>query len=237
MASTQEFYRLRGRNVRYSTQVQSLSKGMYLTGQNIPEGYAKVLVNYDIDDTGSCIRTRKGRNLHIAIPYEGYHRLGKMHTTDYIYTYNNAGDEVEDIKDVLMSFGKYGYIRDYLDGQEIQIPGDVNVPMFVSKVTLNTDTTIYDGETVVVPGEVTTKVTEDSWALYCDKGAEEFNKIDNENIGFVSARTVKNAYVFDKKLTRNLGLPISTVMANEVYAFSGGPVEATVYPSNTEKNI
>ena len=56
MASTQEFYRLRGRNVRFSTQLQSLAKGMYLTGQNMPEGYAKVLVNYDIDDTGSCLQ-------------------------------------------------------------------------------------------------------------------------------------------------------------------------------------
>ena len=234
MASTQEFYRLRGRNVRFSTQLQSLAKGMYLTGQNMPEGYAKVLVNYDIDDTGSCLKTRKGRNLHLSIPYSGYNKLGKMHITDYVYTYNNAGDEVEDIKDLIMSFGYYGKVDEYIPEGTIDIPRDLDIPMFVSKIKVNTDTTVYEGETIVEPGVRTSKTTENIWALYCDKGAEEFNKIADENIGFVSARTIKNAYVFDKKLTRNLGLPISTVMANEVYAFSSPVIEATVYPASTE---
>lgn len=237
MAATQEFYRLRGRNVRFSTQLQSLAKGMYLTDQNMPEGYAKVLVNYDIDDTGSCIKTRKGRNLHISIPYEGFHRLGKMHLTDYLYTYNEAGDEVTDIKDILMSFGTYSHIADYLNGAPIEIPKAEQVPMFVSNVTINTDTTIYDeNDQVIEPGTVTTEVIKNSWSLYCNKGAEEFNKIENENIGFISARTIKNAYVFDKKITRDLGLPISAVLANEVYAFSGASIEATLYPSNVDKN-
>lgn len=236
MAKTQKFYRLRGRNVRYSTYLQSLIKGMFLTDQVIPEGYARVLVNYDIDDTGSCIRTRKGRTLHLAVDYEGYHKLGAMHLTDYIYTYNSAGDEIEDTKDLLMSFGTYGFLADNLEGNIIDIPKELNVPVFVSKFKLNTDTTIYDGETVVEPGTVTTKETEDAWALYCDKGAEEFNKVTNENVGFVSARTIKNAYVFDKKLARNLGLPISTVLSNEIYAFSGADVEATVYPSSADHN-
>ena len=87
MATTQEFYRLRSRSVRIPTQLQSVSNGMYLTNQNMPEGYVKVLVNYDIDDTGACIKTRKGRSLLTTIPYAGKHRLGKMHLTDYIYTY------------------------------------------------------------------------------------------------------------------------------------------------------
>lgn len=237
MASTQEFYRLRGRNVRYSTQLQSLAKGMYLTGQNMPEGFAKVMVNYDIDDTGSCIKTRKGRNLHLAIPYSGYHRLGKMHLTDYIYTYNEANTEVEDIKDLLMSFGTYGRAINYTDETFIDLPDMASVPMFVSKIKITTDTNIYEGDTVIEPGTITSKTTENTWALYCNKGSEDFNRITNENIGYVSARTIKNAYVFDKKIVNDLGLPISTVMSNEVYAFSGTPIEATVYPSNSEKNV
>ena len=40
-----------------------MANGMYLTKQVIPEGYAKKMVNYDIDDTGSYIRPRKGRTL------------------------------------------------------------------------------------------------------------------------------------------------------------------------------
>lgn len=236
MATTQKFYRLRGRNPRYSTQFQSLSKGMYLTDQLIPEGFTKTLVNYDIDDTGSCIKTRKGRSLHLAIPYTGYHKLGKMHVTDYLYTYNESTDEVTDIKDVIMSFGTYGKIVDYLKDNTITIPDFAKGAAFISKFTLNEDSTIYEGETVIEPGEVTTTVTEDLWTLYCDKGSEEFNIVENENIGYITARTIKNAYVFDKKVVRDLGLPISTVLSNEIFTFSGAPLEATVYPASSNHN-
>ena len=237
MAKTQKFYRLRGRNQRISTQLQSLVNGMYLTNQNIPEGYAKVLVNFDIDDTGSCIKSRKGRNLHLNIPYLGTHKLGKMHLTDYVYTYNNDMSEVEDIKDLLMSFGTYGYIKDYLNGADITIDKSLDVPVFVSKITVNTDSNIYDEQhQVIEPGTIVTDTVEDTWALYCDKGSEDFNKIENEDIGYVSARTIKNAYVFDKKVKNNLGLPISAIMSNEVYAFSSTPVIANLYTANTDFN-
>ena len=63
MATTQEFYRLGGRLPRYTTKLSAFSNGMYLTQQMIPEGYAKSMVNYDIDDTGTCIRPRAGREV------------------------------------------------------------------------------------------------------------------------------------------------------------------------------
>lgn len=236
MATTQKFYRLRQRNVRYSTQFQSISKGMYLTDQIMPEGFSKVLVNYDIDDTGSCIKTRKGRNLHDTIPYAGHNRLGKMHITDYVYTYNEPADEVEDIKDLIMSLGTYGFIREYVGDATIDIPDFAQVPMFVSNTKITTDTNVYDGETIVEPGTITTAVSKELWALYCNKGSEDFYTIENENIGYISARTVKNAYVFDKKVTRDLGYPISTVLFNEVYAFSGNSIEGTIYTANEERN-
>ena len=237
MATTTKFYRLRGRNVRNSTQLQSMANGMYLTDQNIPEGFAKVMINYDIDTTGSCIRTKKGRNLHVAIPYQGLHKLGPMHLTDYIYTYDNEVEEVEDIKDLLMSFGTYSKLSDYVDSAIIKIPEGREGAAYMSKFTLNTDTNLYNDQgEVIVPGEITSETTEDVWALYCNKGSEEFNKIENENIGFVSARTIKNAYVFDKKVIRDLGLPISTVLNNEVYAFSGSPVEATNCTLNIDRS-
>jgi len=237
MATTQKFYRLRKRNVRISTQLSSMSNGMYLTNQNIPEGYAKVMVNYDIDDTGSCIKTRKGRELLTTIPYAGKHHLGRMHITDYIYTYNNAADEVEDIKDLLMSFGNYSKISNYVNPSDLTPPESLSAPMCITRFTLRTDSNIYDDDDhVIQPGTITTEVYENGWALYCDKGSEEFHKITNENIGYISTRTIKNAYVYDKKVARDLGRPISTVLANEVYAFSGSPIEATIYTGNHDKN-
>ena len=240
MAITQEFYRLRGRNVRFSTQLQSLYKGMYLTNQNVPEGFAKVLVNYDIDDTGACIKTKKGRNLHVAIPYAGYHNLGKMHITDYIYTYNNEVSEIEDIKDLIMSFGTYDTLRNQFKDYVLPSTTAANLldtPIFVAKQHIKTDTNIYDDQQQIVgPGEITEQTIDSGWALYCNKGSEVFHTIENEDIGFITARTIKNAYAFDKKIVKNLGLPISTVLANEVYAFSAPKIEFNNYPPNTEKN-
>ena len=236
MATTTKYYRLRQRNQRISTKFQSISKGMYLTDQLMPEGFAKVLVNYDIDDTGSCVKTRKGRNLHDTIPYAGHNKLGKMHITDYVYTYTESAEDVEDIKDLIMSLGTYGFIREYVGDATIDIPDFAQVPMFISNIKITTDTNVYDGETIVEPGTITTAVSKELWALYCNKGSEDFYTIENENIGYISARTVKNAYVFDKKVTRDLGYPISTVLSNEVYAFSGNSIEGTIYTANEDRN-
>jgi len=264
VAKTTKFYRLRARNVRYSTKLQSLSRGMYLTDQNMPEGYAKVLVNYDLDDTGACIKTRKGRSLHKAIGYLGNHKLGRMHITDYIYTYDDSEEEIIDIKDLIMSFGYYGKIKDFLPESQLVVPEENDIPYFVSKIDITRDTNVYEwvedepeepgegeepeepgegeetpvtGEWVIVEeGEIFEDQIENAWALYCNKGAESFNKVHNRDIGFITARTVKNAYVFDKKLKGDLGLPISAVMNNEVYAFSASPVRATIYDSNSDRD-
>lgn len=238
MATTQEFYRNRARSSRITTQLQSVSRGMYLTNQNMPEGYVKVLVNYDVDDTGSCIKTRKGRELLSSITYAGKHRLGKMHLTDYIYTYNSTGTEIKDIKDLLMSFGSYGKISDYIDPQDLTPPADLDIPMCITRFTINIDNNTYDDDDdIITPGQIVTEYYENGWALYCDKGAEDFHKINNENIGYISTRTIKNAYAYDKKVIKDLSNPIHAIMANEVYAFSGAPIEATIYPANHDKNI
>ena len=106
MAKTQKYYRLGGRNSRYITKLNPLSSGMYLTDQVIPEGYAKYLINYDIDDTGSYIRPRYGRLKIQDINYNSA-KLGPVSLTDYLYVYNNAKDTVEDTKDIVLSYGYY----------------------------------------------------------------------------------------------------------------------------------
>lgn len=234
MATTQEFYRLRGRNVRFSTKLNTMSNGMYLTEQIIPEGYAKVMVNYDIDDTGSNIRNREGRELLNEITYEDHHKFGPMHITDYLYAYNEAADEVESIKDVLMTFGDYALVEDYTGKLE-------NVPkqkMYISKVELTTDPNVYDENDDVIPPEVDpfTTTYDNIWTLYCDRGSENFNKVPNTDLGFVSARTIRNAYAFDKQIINELGKPIYTVMNNEIYAFTGDVIKAEIHPAQIERS-
>jgi hypothetical protein len=233
MATTQEFYRLRARNVRYSTKLNTMSSGMYLTEQLIPEGYAKVMVNYDIDDTGSNIRNREGRDKLSELLYPGAHKFGPMHITDYLYAYNTTADEVESIKDVLLTYGDYADIREYT--------GDIdNAPdkkVYISKAIIHTDERVLDDDdTVIEPGSVYDTTYDNIWSLYCDRGSEDFNKATNADLGFVSARTIKNAYAFDKQIINDLGKPISTVMDNEIYAFTGDIIRAEVHPAQIERS-
>ena len=86
MARTQEYYRLGSRLPRYTTKLNTFASGMYLTDQTIPEGYAKIMLNYDIDDTGSHIKPRRGREVIQDIPYANRAgTLGSITLTDYIY--------------------------------------------------------------------------------------------------------------------------------------------------------
>lgn len=247
MAVTQEFYRTRMRNPRFSTKLNPMSNGMYLTDQTIPEGFARVMVNYDVDDTGSNIRNREGRDLLQSILYDGNHKFGPMHITDYIYAYNQERTEVESIKDLLMTYGNYSKLDDYTDGR-IPVSSEFNKTNYIGKIDVTVDDNFYtttpDGE----EGDVTDesedideskiKVTsyDNIWALYCDRGSEVFNKVHNEDVGYVSARTIKNAYVFDKQIAKDLGKPISTVMGNEVYAFTGAPVKAYICTTDNARN-
>lgn len=233
MATTQKFYRLRKRNVRISTQLQTASYGMYLTNQNIPEGYMKVLVNYDIDDTGSCIKTRKGRELLTTLPYPGVHHLGRMHATDYIYTYNEALDEVEDIKDVLFSLGSYTKLSDNINPSDLETPEYFDKPIYLATLEKHYDTSIYDeNEQLIEEGSVYAEILRNSWGIYCDKGSEDFHEMYTGDVGYTTARTIKNAYAYDKKLIRDLGRPVYTILDNEIYAFAAPVVVANLYPSN-----
>lgn len=61
MATTSE-YRQRQRKTRSITTMSPINKGVFHTDFDVPEGFARVLVNYDLDVNGSKIRTRKGRS-------------------------------------------------------------------------------------------------------------------------------------------------------------------------------
>lgn len=239
MATTQEFYRIGGRLPRYTTKLTAFSNGMYLTKQLIPEGFAKVMVNYDIDDTGSHIRPKAGRKKIQAIDFDDS-KPGPINVSDYLYAYNEAGDEVESTKDVVMS---YGSLTDRLKLVGPNTTGsNYSKPFYIAGLRTITDNNQYeyneeDGSySVIREGTITEKLESAFWAMYYNKEREEFEKVVNENVGTVAARTIEGAYAFNKPFVSSVGRPIGAVLNNELVTFAGGIVDFNEFPNNTERN-
>ena len=238
MATTQESYRQGGRLPRYSTKLSAFSNGMYLTNQVIPEGYAKMMVNYDIDDTGSNITPRNGRKMQDLLFFET-NKLGPVTMTDYIYALNETETEVESVKDIVLSLGEYTAISDVISDPSYSKYNKV----YLSSLTEIVDDRVYTyneetGEWVpnTTEGTVKEEKFDEFWAILFNKDTEKFEKITNEDIGFLSARTLTNAYAFDKCFSNDIGRPISTVMNNEIIAFAGPKLQYTKYLANSERN-
>lgn len=237
MAKTLEFYRLRGRNPRFTTKLNPFAKGMYLTHQIIPEGYAKAMVNYDIDDTGSFITPRAGRKQVDALFYSSK-KLGPVSLTDYLYSYNTAQIEVESVEDVVMSLGQYVVMSDLIENNLT----NYNVPVFLASMTEKIDPNIYDyddqnNEWVTSDNlPIETKEYDEFWTLLYDKDDKKFKKITNDDIGLIGARTVKNAYAFDKAVSNNIGRPIYTVLNNELITFAGPEIIYNHYTGSSERS-
>lgn len=236
MATTQEFYRIGGRLPRYATKLSAFANGMYLTNQVIPEGYAKVMVNYDIDDTGSNIKPRAGREKVQLLDYSS-NVLGPASFTDYLYAYNKDNSEVEDLKDVVLSYGLYTDMSELVNIENLAY----DRPVYIASMHKRTDTTAYTliedaGYQVLIPGVISEEDLKEFWSLYYDKEQEQFKKIDNKDIGYITARTVTNAYAFDKPFKGPVGRPIGTVLNNEIITFSGPNVEYEEYTANPERS-
>lgn len=232
MATTQEYYRLQGRNPRYVTELSSFANGMYVTNQTIPEGYTKSLINYDIDDTGSYIKQKKGRKKLQTLQL-GSPTLGAVTLTDYLYAYNKEGDEVIDTVDAVLSYGLYNKISDITHGQT----ADINEAYYIADLTEFVDTNVYkeneDGDyEVMIEGDKYEVHHKNAWCLTYDVDAEVFNKGDNKDIGYLTARTISKAWAFDKPLAKDIGRPVATVLNNEMLAFVGAPIRYTYYPNN-----
>lgn len=232
MAKTARTYRNQGRNPRYTTKMQTMANGMYLTKQVIPEGYAKCMVNYDIDDTGSYIRPRKGRELLQTIGYPNG-QLGPATLADYIYAYRHDEEEIEGAEDLVLSSGLYIDPNEYFN---LVNPIDV-APVYLANMLHIVDPNVYDddGNTTGTDATITTTVDE-FWAIRYNNQNENFEKVANEDIGVIQARTINNAYAFDKKFLRAVGRPIRTMRENVLYAFTGAPVTYREFPANTELN-
>lgn len=232
MAMTLETYKGKGRTQRFSTNLSAFANGMYLTKQLVPEGYVKTLVNYDIDDTGSCLTPRAGRSVIQSFDYESPN-LGPISLTDYVYSYNSARTEVEDIKDIVMSFGIYTTLETLLPTAEVVAP--FNNPMYVSYLKHTQDNNIYDENENIIQAIAETEIVhENAWSLYCDKGEEVFNKVENADLGSMTARTITNAYAFDKPFATSVGRPVNALVSNELIAFTSPKIRYLERVSNQE---
>lgn len=246
MAQTQEYYRLQTRQPRYATLLSSFANGMYVTNQTIPESYAKYLINYDIDDTGSYIRPKRGR-----MPFQGIildsPYAGPVTLTDYLYCYNKERDEgsgtiaagtyIVDTLDTVISLGRFSTIKDLLPESN----SEDDKAYYICKLTEDIDTTEYgtndEGQQVVIrPGEVSTVSSDSGWGLVHQKNGDFFDRLLNENIGYVSGRTLRDCYGFDKKFKSYLGRPIYTILNNEMLAFVGQPLYWRSFPNTPSKN-
>lgn len=235
MAQTQEFYRLAGRNPRFTTKLNAFANGMYLTNQVIPEGYVKAMVNYDIDDTGSNIKPKRGRELVQSVgDYTA--ELGPVTLTDYIYAYNAEGTEVESTKDIVLSHGALYKVSELVE----QTDYDPNKHLYVGAIERTVDNTVYekiDDEWVKVSdGWEEYSNRKPFWALYYDTANEKFTPIENANIGYVAARSINNIYAFNKAFRDSVARPISTVLNNEIITFSGDKIVINEFTANPERN-
>ena len=233
MATTQEFYRLGGRLPRYTTKLSAFANGMYETQQMIPEGYAKSMVNYDIDDTGTCIRPRAGREVIQTVPFESK-VLGPASITDYIYAYNTDETEVTALKDIVLSYGLYTKLDSLVS---VDAAKDTR-PIYVASMTREVDESLYDagdqGDWILrQEGAKYTELYNEFWGLSYDKEEEHFDKLNNQDVGYVIARTVDNAYAFDKPFEESVGRPIGALVNNELITFAGPKFLVKDYP-NTE---
>lgn len=234
MATTQEFYRLGSRLPRYTTKLSAFANGMYLTNQTIPEGYARVMCNYDIDDTGSHIKPRRGRVLHQCVSFSSA-KLGPVASMDYLYCYNDTLRDVLGTKDVVLSYGKYTNPAD-LVGENNSTDAQ---PVYVALLTETVDDRVWaedeGGNLAPVGGgsPVSTDVSE-SWGLAWNDETKTFDKVLNNVVGTFAARTINNAYAFNKLFKNPVGRPVSTILENELITFTGPKATHYIYNQNSE---
>lgn len=245
MAKTQKYYRFKGRNPRYTTKLSSFANGMYLSEQQIPEGYAKALVNLDIDDTGNHVRPRYGKSPKFSYYWSGTPCAGAAHLADYLYGYVTDGTSIETIiADIYMSFGVGVLPEECIPGAET-FQDAYKKPVFVCAEKNE----IYRNGT-----HISTSYGQPSWG--CKRWDKETDDPVNyeyvignyyylpinidPDIGFITAREFKEPQAFgipvlggvdrvyqnEQSIWKSTDVlrPIFTVMNNELYAFVGGPL-------------
>lgn len=239
MAKTQRYYRLGQRNPRYTTKLNPFSSGMYLTNQVLPEGYAKYMVNYDIDDTGSHIKPKRGRRVKQDIDFGPNNKLGPVTLTDYLYLYNSDKTEIIDVVDTVLSYGFLIRPTDYpvnSTSTDARYANSLISVYDTNSYIYNPDTDRYELDPSV-PGEIVRTEYNGFWGLVYNKEQESFDTIALTGVGSFGARTILNAYAFNKPFVRPISRPIGTILTNELITFSNSaPITYYNYVNTTERN-
>lgn len=203
----------RGRGPRAASKHSVFNKGMFYGDQLIPEGYAKVLVNYKVNDTGDALYARPGREIaqQVIVDSFDYHsvskELGEMHLTEYLY--QKINEEME-LTDTLFSFGKF------YDGLNTTVQAyfpDTTVAEIINKPA-------YYLNYSIEPASAATPVTaKHGWFSY-KSGSEMIVKSATEQVGSLTANKISNKGMFGLEGSGDITKPIYTVHNNEIYCFA-----------------
>lgn len=261
MTTTTLSYRLRQRNQRTLTQPCTYSYGMFYTDFVVPEKYAKVLVNYDINDSSGALSTRAGKINETVLLKDIFgnseqtadltaSEYGEPHLTDFLYASKadnfdlTETPEVEGLYDTVFSFGKpmkmNDVIPEYMLADAIK-DRDVIAAAYNTTHIVGTKVEYLHGNHCW--GAIQTN--KEGWDLFTEAYAYSYNTpstLWNHILGAVTARRFHNAQIFGCPITEDIIKPIYTVLDGEIYAFSIPALDyrnvdgvETIIPNNVKK--
>lgn len=108
MATAAKNYRKTGRLPRATTKLSTFMNGMFYTEQIVPDGYAKTLINYDIDYTGNCLKPKMGRIQYDEIKNDYNIPLCLDHQYNNVNVFSELFDEDGDF-DAITSYYRDQY--------------------------------------------------------------------------------------------------------------------------------
>jgi len=229
-------YRLRQRNQRTLTQPCTYSLGMFYTDFVVPDKYAKVLVNYDINDSSGALATRPGKTNETVLLKDIFRintgltssEYGEPHLTDFLYASKadnfdlTEAPKIEGLYDTVLSFGKPMKMKDAIP--EHMLSNNIKDRDVIAAAYSNT--TIQNGVTKQIKGNHcwgAVQTNKDGWDLFTEAYAYSYNTpatLYNNVLGAITARRYKNASVFDCNINEDIIKPIYTTLNSEIYAFS-----------------
>lgn len=239
MTTTTLSYRNRQRNTRTLTQPCTFNAGMFYTDFIVPDKYAKVLVNYDINDSSGALATRAGKinetvllkdifNDNVQASHLTSSEYGEPHLTDFLYASKadnfdlTDAPEIEGLYDTVLSFGKPMKMDDVIPEHMLSdnIKGRTVIAAAYD-VTRITGTKIDYLHGNHCWGALQTN--KEGWDLFTEAYAYSYDTpstLWKHILGAVTARTYHNAQIFGCPIVEDIVKPIYTVLDGEVYTFS-----------------
>lgn len=258
MTTTTLSYRNRQRNTRSLTQPCTFSAGMFYTDFIVPDKYAKVLVNYDINDSSGALATRAGKINETVLLKEVYSspdiittsEYGEPHLTDFLYASKadnfDLADapEIEGLYDTVLSFGKPLKMKDVIP--EHMLSDNIKDRTVIAAAYDNVN--ITGGVVKRIKGNHcwgAIQTNKEGWGLFTEAYAYSYNtptQLYEHILGAITARTYRNAQIFDCPIKNEIVKPIYTVLNGEIYAFSIPELQysnvngtETIVPQNVNK--